>query len=312
MLPRRNCLILHAGALGDFVLSWPLVMALGRIHPQSRIIVVTAASKGQLAEAALRVESADIEQGWHSLFTDAGDVPESVARMLGAAHVVYSFVSSDGDVTIENLKRLAGGARDGQGAQVISLSPRPPEGYAKHASEFLLEQLGNVPAAGAAKSGVEQMLKSIAARGVGAARSDSGDVLVHPGSGGEHKCWPVARFVKLVEKLKKKKFMVRVLLGEVEMERFGADEVKQLEGVAEVARPQTYVQLFNELRHSSVVVANDSGPGHLAGIIGVKTVSIFGASDPRIWKPLGPRVKVVKGEAMEKISVEEVLAAVIA
>jgi ADP-heptose:LPS heptosyltransferase len=65
---RRNVLILHHGALGDFVLTWPLILALGRIHPQSRIIVVTHASKGALAEAALHVESADIEQGWHVVF----------------------------------------------------------------------------------------------------------------------------------------------------------------------------------------------------------------------------------------------------
>src|SRR4051812_35885880 len=127
MLPRRNCLVLHSGALGDFVLSWPLVMALGRIHPQSRIIVVTAAGKGQLAEAALRVESADIEMGWHSLFAARAEVPETVARMLGAAHGVYSFVSSEGDVASANLKRVAG-----DGAQVVSLAPRPPEGYGKH------------------------------------------------------------------------------------------------------------------------------------------------------------------------------------
>ena len=81
---RRNVLILHAGALGDFIVAWPLILALGRLHPQSRIIVVTHASKGALAEAALRVESTDIEQGWHALFadnpappdTDAGDVHE--------------------------------------------------------------------------------------------------------------------------------------------------------------------------------------------------------------------------------------------
>ncbi len=305
MLPppqRRNCLILHSGAIGDFVLAWPLVMALSRIHPQSRVIVVTQASKGQLAEAALRVESADIELGWHALFAEGAEVPEPVARMLSAAHLVYSFVSSDGDATSANLKRIVGEA-----GQVVSLAPRPPDGFPRHASEFLVEQLERMPAV---RAGVEQMLKSIAARGVGAARSDAGEVLVHPGSGGEHKCWPLAKFVKLVEKLKKKKLTVRVLLGEVEAERFAAEELKQLEAVAEVARPSTYVQLFNELRHSSVVVANDSGPGHLAGIIGVKTVSIFGPTDPAVWRPMGPRVKVIQGETLEKVSVDEVLAAV--
>src|SRR5215218_3686549 len=92
---RRNVLILHAGALGDFVLSWPLVLALGRLHPQSRIIVVTHASKGALAESALRVESADVEQGWHGLFgagEDAVALAERAAKLVEGAHAIYSFV----------------------------------------------------------------------------------------------------------------------------------------------------------------------------------------------------------------------------
>src|SRR5262245_1628727 len=77
---RRNVLILHTGALGDFVLAWPLILALGRLHPQSRIICVTHASKGVLAEAALRVESADIEHGWHGLFAHGvGELDQRVA-----------------------------------------------------------------------------------------------------------------------------------------------------------------------------------------------------------------------------------------
>src|SRR6185503_13974252 len=91
-LLRRNVLIFHAGALGDFVLAWPLVLALGRLHPQSRIIVVTHASKGALAEAALRVESADIEQGWHALFADDSSPLDNVRKMLEAAHSIYSFI----------------------------------------------------------------------------------------------------------------------------------------------------------------------------------------------------------------------------
>jgi heptosyltransferase-3 len=53
-------------------------------------------------------------------------------------------------------------------------------------------------------------------------------------------------------------------------------------------------------------VGNDSGPGHLAGILGVPTVSIFGPKDPARWKPLGPTVNVVQGE-WETIDVNEVI-----
>ncbi|HEX8521500.1 MAG TPA: glycosyltransferase family 9 protein [Tepidisphaeraceae bacterium] len=298
---RRNCLILHAGALGDFVLTWPLVMALSRIHPQSRIIVVTHASKGHLAEAALRVESADIEAGWHTLFSSAAEVTQQVQRLLAGSHAVYSFISDEQGKTQGNLKRVAG-----DDAQVISLKPRPGEDYAQHTTQFLLDQLAFLPAV---RAGVEQMIRSISTRGIGSARSDSGDILIHPGSGGEHKRWPLAHFVKLIDKLKRKKLAVRVLLGEVEAERLSDDDVKQLESSAEITRPQSYVQLFNELRHSSIFVGNDSGPAHLAGMIGVKTVAIFGATNPVVWKPLGPKVKLVSRETLEKVSVDEVLAA---
>ncbi|HWP39838.1 MAG TPA: hypothetical protein VNL70_02845, partial [Tepidisphaeraceae bacterium] len=61
---RRNVLIFHQAALGDFVVTWPIAMALSRIWPQSRIIYVTHGQKGALAERVLRVERADAEAGW--------------------------------------------------------------------------------------------------------------------------------------------------------------------------------------------------------------------------------------------------------
>ena len=57
MALRRNILLFHQGALGDFVLTWPIALALARIHPQSRVFYVTHAQKGKLAEKVLGVES---------------------------------------------------------------------------------------------------------------------------------------------------------------------------------------------------------------------------------------------------------------
>src|SRR2546427_3189623 len=90
MLPRRNVLIFHLGALGDFILSWPLAMALARIHPQSRIIYVTHGEKGKLAERILGVEWTDIEAGWHHLFGDVARLPAPARKILASSHSVYS------------------------------------------------------------------------------------------------------------------------------------------------------------------------------------------------------------------------------
>ena len=292
---RRNVLIFHAGALGDFVLTWPLVMALGRLHPQSRIIVVTHASKGSLAELALHVESHDVEQGWHALFTSDSALPERPARMLESAHAIYTFTAGE-----DAFRKRA------PDAQLVSLQPTPPPEYAKHATQHLTDQLAPMPAV---KSAVEQMLRSINLRGIGTGRSHDGDVIVHPGSGSREKCWPTERFVKVIEKLKRKKKDVRVLIGEVEHERFTEAQIAALEKAAgaPVRRPATYVELFNELRTASVFIGNDSGPSHLAGVMGLPTVALFGPTDPAVWKPMGPRVRVLHRPALETISLDDVM-----
>jgi ADP-heptose:LPS heptosyltransferase len=134
-------------------------------------------------------------------------------------------------------------------------------------------------------------------------------VVVHPGSGARDKCWPVERFLKVIERLRRNRKEVRVLLGEVELERFADGAIKSLEAAAAVRRPATYLELFNELRTASLVIGNDSGPSHLAGIMGLPTIALFGPSDPAVWKPMGPRVRTLHNPAIEKIAVNDVLAA---
>src|SRR2546423_665250 len=122
------------------------MLALARLHPQSRIIVVTQHSKGALAEAALRIESADVEQGWHGVFGAANaPLPERATNLLDGAHAVYSFLANSGDAIR---------ARVSAETQVISLGTIPPDGWAKHASDWLVEQLAAHPAL---RSAVEQM-----------------------------------------------------------------------------------------------------------------------------------------------------------
>src|SRR5829696_2086121 len=99
MLPRRNVLIFHSGALGDFILTWPLALAVGRLFPQSRIFYVTQGQKGALAEKVLRVESADVEGGWHHLFADSATppaLPGPAAKLLTGAHCVFSYIADAG------------------------------------------------------------------------------------------------------------------------------------------------------------------------------------------------------------------------
>jgi ADP-heptose:LPS heptosyltransferase len=297
---RRNVLIFHQAALGDFVVSWPLALALGRLHPQSRIIYVTPGEKGKLAEKALRTESLDVETGWHHLFGDAASLPEPAKKTLQNAHSIFSFVANPNDAWSNNVRALA------PEAQLHSLQLRPPDDsdFSGHISQWLGDQLAPAPAV---KTAFDQIMRSVAQRGVGYKRSPEGTICVHPGGGAEKKRWPAKHFVQLVRKLVKARHPVRVLIGEVEREQLPKEDLDHFAAVAQVVEPKTYVDLLDHLGRADALLCNDTGPGHLAGIIGTPTFSIFGpASNPDRWRPLGPHVHVKTAPDLDHLPVDEV------
>ena len=294
-------MILHQGALGDFVLTWPLAVALGRLMPQRRIVYVAAGSKGALARRALRVEAADVEAGWHRLHGggaegfDPADLPPATGKLLAGAAAVYDFTGA----AAENLRRAVGSEE----VPILPLRPRPAAGFAGHHSDDLVAQLADQPVVA---SGAAAVLEMLGRRGLSARRTGAevGPVVIHPGSGSPEKCWPAGRFAELAGRHVAAGRAVTVVLGEVERERLTAGEAAAFaDAGAAVERPADYVALMDVLLGASRFIGNDSGPTHLAGILGVPTVAVFGPTDPAVWRPLGPSVRVVRGEA---VSVGEV------
>ncbi|HZN65025.1 MAG TPA: glycosyltransferase family 9 protein [Tepidisphaeraceae bacterium] len=301
MPPPRNILLFHAGALGDFVVTWPLALALARLHPQSRLFYVTQRGKGLLAERVLRVESVDSEVGWHPLYAPAAAaLGEPQAKLLAGAHSVVGFAAAEGDAWTQNVRRLAAQA------DVITATIASPRDFPGHVTDHLMSQLADRPAV---QTAMGQVLASLRSRGLavsGATPGNAGSPLVvHPGSGAKRKCWPADRFVSLIERLKSDGLPVRVILGEVELETWDPADLTRVSAAAEVVKPATYVELLDVLKSARAFVGNDTGPSHLAGIIGVPTVVLFG-SNPVQWQPLGPRVTVIAGPSMESIEVGQV------
>jgi heptosyltransferase-3 len=82
--------------------------------------------------------------------------------------------------------------------------------------------------------------------------------------------------------------------------------LKQFESAAPVMQPETYRDLLDVVSGAQLFLGNDSGPGHLAGIIGIPSVILFGPSDPAVWKPLGPRVTVLRHQPLGELPLESV------
>lgn len=297
----RNVLIFHSGALGDLVLSFPLALALARLHPTSRVRYVTTAGKGRLAQRVLGVESADAESGFSSLFAEGAEVPQLVANMLAGSHRIVSFVAGRESVWARRVSELAPQAM----TLFATTTPTRPGAWA---IDHLREQCASEKAMGGA---VDQILSLIVKQGLVRGAEGGRGVVVHPGAGSPGKCWPLDRFRELAIRLKEAGTDVRWVLGEVELERMPSAERRALDVLGDVIVPHTYEGLLEELTSAAVFVGNDSGPGHLAAIAGVPTVSLFGPTSPEVWRPLGPRVETIWGRGeMEGVEVEAVLGAV--
>jgi ADP-heptose:LPS heptosyltransferase len=71
-------------------------------------------------------------------------------------------------------------------------------------------------------------------------------------------------------------------------------------------------ELVSLLAASRAYVGNDSGVTHLAARL-CPTLALFGPSDPRVWRPLGPRVETLAapGGRMEELDFALVLSALL-
>jgi heptosyltransferase III len=57
-------------------------------------------------------------------------------------------------------------------------------------------------------------------------------------------------------------------------------------------------------------VGNDSGITHLAAASGVKTLALFGPTDPCKWGPRGKNVTTLHAKNLDELSVTEVAATI--
>ncbi|MEM8872785.1 MAG: glycosyltransferase family 9 protein [Planctomycetota bacterium] len=252
---RRYVLIFHAGGLGDFVLTWPIAMALARLRAQQRIVYVTHSEKGQLAERVIGVEWDDAER-WSGAF--GGELSDELAKRVDLTAEAYTFGEPG---------KLEATLAD-RGVAVTTLPNRPA---GKHITDTYADALTEPILA----DGVRQSIARIRNHGLQNVRPKKGPILLHTGSGGTDKCWPVERWVELAGKLKN----AELICGEAE-----ADRGVVPEGATVIP---TLAALHEKLRTAVAYVGHDTGPTHLAAVLGLPTIALFGPTDPTHWAPIG-------------------------
>jgi len=150
---------------------------------------------------------------------------------------------------------------------------------------------------------------------------DSPFIVVHPGSGGSAERWAMERFVQLYDLLSRSGRSAVFTGSEAEgaaIRRIAADAAI---GIKEITGQTDLRTLAAVLSLASTVVANSTGPLHLAVAVGTKVVGLYPGRQimsPVRWGPLGEGHRVIQPEVdqcrcpegqcrcMETITVEQV------
>lgn len=243
----------HRGALGDSVLLWPRLRA--EVRAGFEVTLVTDGEKARLAARALGVQGVDAEQPRFNALWRAGAAVEAVG---GVARVAVAGGGGDvAGVWGENARRMFPGAA--------------------------FEEIGRPSRAlyGGADVG----------RDVPRRENRGGPVVLHVGAGAEEKRWPLARWAEVAAGLRAAGEVV-LIAGEVERERLSAEERAAFASMGG-RYLGSLAELAEVLKGARVVIGCDSGPAHLAAALGVATVALFGPTDPAVWAPIGPAVRVL-------------------
>jgi heptosyltransferase-3 len=246
-------LVIRPGAIGDFILSLPALECL-----KSDILEVWAASPNlRLVRFADRVRSIA------STGLDLLGVTEPPPRLVEELRGFDSIVSWYGANRVEFRDLTCD-----LGIPMTFFPALPPEDSAVHATDFYLGQVRSI--ARCESDGIPRIRCE-------AEREDF--AVIHPFSGSPKKNWPLGRFRELASQLERS-LPVRWCAG---------PEDPPLEGAVRI---DDLYELACWLAKARLYVGNDSGITHLAAAVGTPVIALFGPTNPEVWGPRGPNVRV--------------------
>lgn len=296
-----HILIIRPGAIGDTLLTFPIIKAIRKAYGNPHVTLVSNPTVLPLALATHLVDEASdySHLQWGSLFSASGIHSPAVLTQLQRTELVICWLRDPEGVLEQNLRQA--GVR-----KVIVAPGRPPEGQHIHIVTYLAQTIGlphiEIPYKLPLKPAQHPTHHSGNQR-----------VAIHPGSGGEQKCWPISSFVALIEQLWHRNHPVLLLAGPADHHRI--DAIQRLlppqSAMFTTLIDEPLLHVAQHLQQSSCYIGNDSGITHLAAMLGVPTIALFGPTDPANWQPIGPTVTIIQTHPLQTLPVETVLSAVL-
>ena len=285
--------VLRGSGLGDLVQILPAVEALAAAYPRASITLLgTPAHVALLQGRPSPFDALEVLPVAPGIRAGAAEDPSAaeafLARMRGCSFDLA--VQLHGGGRSSNPFLLALGARHSVGSQTedaVELERSRPFLYWQHET---LRALEVVALAGAAAVQLEPRLLLTPDEAARRRAPRSPSVVLHPGATDPRRRWPAERFAEVASALAADG--VRVVVVGDQSDVGTAEEI-----LARVVDPAGLVSsragqvalggLVEVLVGADVVLANDSGPRHLAAAAGVSTVGIYWVGNLVNAGPLG-------------------------
>jgi len=324
-------LVRSSNWLGDAVMSVPAVRAVKRGRPDAHVSVVTSAAIAPMWKIIKEVDQV-IVADTGSIFSVVGAIRREPA--FDAAILFPNSFRAGLEAWLARVPRRVGYRGHNRAwllNQIVreSRKPKPPEHQAKRYLR-IAHQLGADVENDSVGEPVRFPRDANSIPNKAGTSRDPMRLGLCPGAEyGPAKRWLPERFAEAAAAVTADRDVQWVLFGKPNDSEAGA-AITQALGERCVNRigETSLEQLIDELRQCRLLLTNDTGTMHLAGLLGVPTVAVFGSTEPRLTGPLGDNHTVVRHHVecspcflrkcpidfrcMKAVTVEEVVQAVLA
>ncbi len=254
----KAVIIVHKGALGDFLQTWPSLLALSWYFQSTSLYWAGRDAYRVWTDPLGLISCPDrIRRAVDSLYA-THSWPEDLQDCL---IIWFGLHTRPTEIDFPGLHFLPG---------ILPTGLTPPwQVYAAG-----LHRLGISPVSGWRQTWQDLFVLS-------QIKKRFSQALIFPGAGHPAKCWPLANYLKMASWLDGAGIEPVFVLGPAERER--RLEVQNFQ----LLHPADFEQLQCALNHADLVLGNDSGPLHLAGLLNCKGVALFGPADAGQWGPAG-------------------------
>ena len=261
--------------------------------PDAEVDLLGYAGIGDLAVGrrhALSLRRVDGAE-WAALFSPDGRLGEAERRYLSGFDETYCVWPDADGVIGENLLRA--GSR-----KVVSVDPTPVAGKGVHVVDHIARQCERAGLAIPYRephlypSERDRRWAELYMRTTGA--GDRPLLALGPGSGSASKNWPADHYAAVARHWVKRRGHALIVSGPAE-EKMAGELRRSLgeEGVFYLSN-EPLPSVAAVLERCEAFVGNDSGITHMAAAVRTPTLAIFGRTDPAVWQPRAPRVKVLQ------------------